>query len=334
VAAREAQRARIVLLAAQGYSGLDICELVGVSEPTVVKWRSQFEKHGLAGLQEQPRPGRPRTVVDEAKEHLVLWHTLLKPPEDLGVEQWSSRLLAKRVGLHHSQVARIWQRRRLKPWKNGTFKFSTDPELEAKVRDVIALYLHPPEGAVVLCVDEKSQCQALERTQPMLPVRPGMSPKRTHDYKRHGTTTLFAALEVATGKVVDECMPRHRHQEFLKFLKLVAKQYPKVALHIVCDNYSTHKHANVNKWLKRNPRVTLHFTPTSASWMNLVETFFSIISRQAIHRGSFDSVPQLIDRIRTFIEAWNERCEPFVWTKTADEVLPKCKAQVTSATLH
>jgi transposase len=156
----------------------------------------------------------------------------------------------------------------------------------------------------------------------MLPVSAGMSPKRTHDYKRHGTTTLFAALEVATGKVVDECMPRHRHQEFLK---LVAKRYPKVALHIVCDNYSTHKHANADKWLQRNPRVTLHFTPTSTSWMNLVETFFSIISRQAIHRGSFDSVAQLVDRIRTFIEAWNERCEPFVWTKTADEVLPKCK---------
>jgi len=334
IAARDAQRARIVLLASQGYSGLEICELVGVSEPTVVKWRSQYAKRGLAGLDDRARPGRPRSVVDDDKENEVLWHTMLKPPADLGVEHWSSRLLAKRVGLHHSQVAAIWRRRGLKPYKDGTFKFSTDPELEAKVRDVVGLYLHPPQGAVVLCVDEKSQCQALERTQPMLPVRPGMSPKRTHDYRRHGTTTLFAALEIATGKVVDKCMTRHRHQEFVAFLKQVAKAYPNTDLHIVCDNYSTHKHAEVRKWLERNPRITLHFTPTSASWLNLVETFFSVITRQAIHRGSFASVKQLTDRITTFIAAWNERCEPFKWTKTADEVLPKCKPQVTSSTVH
>jgi len=332
IMARAAQRARIVLLASEGCSGVQIAELVGVSEPTVVSWRRRYEQFGLAGLEERPRPGRPARSVDAAKENEVLWHTMLKPPTDLGVEHWSSRLLARRVGLHHSQVARIWRQRGLRPYKDGTFKFSTDPELAAKVNDVVGLYLYPPEGAVVLCVDEKSQCQALERTQPMLPVRPGMSPKRTHDYVRHGTTTLFAALEVATGQVTDACMPRHRHQEFLTFLKQVAKAYPRVPLHVVCDNYSTHKHEKVQQWLTRNPRITLHFTPTSGSWLNLVETFFSIITRQAIHRGSFDSVQDLIDRIRTFINAWNERCTPFVWTKTPDNIL--AKAQTTSATVH
>jgi transposase len=216
----------------------------------------------------------------------------------------------------------------------GTFKFSTDPQLEAKVRDVVGVYLDPPERAVVVCVDEKSQIQAPDRTQPMLPVRPGLSPKRTHDYTRHGTTTLFAALEVATGKVTDACYDRHRHQEFLRFLKQVAKTYPRVELHIVCDNYATHKHEKVQAWLERNPRVTLHFTPTSASWMNLVEAFFAIITRQAIHRGSFASVDDLVAAIRRFIHAWNERCEPFTWTKTADHILTKLNTKDTPATAH
>jgi transposase len=320
ISARAARRARIVLLASEGRPAAEIAELVGVSEPTVTLWRTRYAQRGLAGLDDQPRSGRPPKVAGDTR-HEVLWYTLLKPPADLGVTHWSSRLLAKRVGLHHSQVARIWAQWGIKPWREETFKFSTDPELEAKVRDVIGLYLNPPEGAVVLCVDEKSQLQALERTQPMLPVRPGLAARRTHDYKRHGTTTLFAALEVATGKVTDICQPRHRHQEFLTFLKLVAKTYPRVTLHIVCDNYATHKHPGVQRWLARNPRIHLHFTPTSGSWLNLVEVFFSIISRQAIRRGSFASVPELVDTIRTFIAAWNERCEPFVWTKTADEVL-------------
>jgi transposase len=199
-----------------------------------------------------------------------LWHTLREPPEELGVTHWSSRLLAPRVGLHFAQVAAVWRRWGIQPWREETFKFSTDPQLEAKVRDVVGLYLAPPDNAIVLCVDEKSQVQALDRTQPMLPVRPGLPARRTHDYVRHGTTTLFAALEVATGKVVDACYERHRHQEFLRFLRQVAKAYPRQRLHIVCDNYATHKHEKVERWLARNKRITLHFTPTSASWPNLV----------------------------------------------------------------
>jgi transposase len=333
IPARSAKRARIVLLAAEGCSGTEIAESVGVSEPTVVAWRKRYEQFGLQGLEDRPRAGRPRRV-DADKQHEVLARTLLPPPAELGVTHWSSRLLARQVRLHFTQVARIWRAWGIQPWREETFKFSTDPELEAKVRDVIGLYLHPPEGAVVLCVDEKSQVQALERTQPMLPVRPGLAARRTHDYTRHGTTTLFAALEVATGKVTDACQPRHRHQEFLRFLKQVAKAYPKVQLHLVCDNYATHKHDQVQRWLARHPRIHLHFTPTSASWLNLVEVFFSIISRQAIHRGSFASVRDLIDAIRRFINAWNERCEPFVWTKQADEVLAHCKPKKTLATVY
>jgi transposase len=231
-------------------------------------------------------------------------------------------------------VARIWAHYGLKPYRLGTFKFSTDPQLEAKVRDVVGLYLNPPDNAVVLCVDEKTQIQASERTQPMLPVRPGLSPKRTHDYTRHGMRSLFAALEVATGKVTDACYPRHRDQEFGKFLKQVAKAYPRVKLHIVCDNYATHKHEDVRKWLEKNKRVMLHFTPTSGSWLNLVEAFFAIISRQAIHRGSFACVDDLVAVIRRFIDGWNERCKPFVWTKTADDILGKINTKNVSATVH
>ncbi len=250
------------------------------------------------------------------------------------VTHWSSRLLARRVGLHFTQVAAIWRHWGIQPWREETFKFSTDPELEAKVGDVVGLYLDPPAKAIVLCVDEKSQLQALDRTQPMLPVRPGLPASRTHDYVRHGVTTLYAALEVATGKVVDACYPRHRHQEFLRFLRQVAKAYPRRRLHIVCDNYATHKHPKVRTWLDKHPRITLHFTPTSASWLNLVEAFFSIITRQAIQRGSFASVPDLIDVIRRYIDAYNERCEPFVWTKTADEILAHCKPPKTLTTDH
>ena len=220
------------------------------------------------------------------------------------------------------------------PWRSETFKFSTDPELEAKVRDVVGLYLNPPDKAVVLSLDEKSQVQALDRTAPILPLRPGLPERATHDYVRHGTTTLFAALEVATGKVTDACYPRHRHEEFLKFLKQVAKTYPRRKLHIVCDNYATHKHPAVTSWLDRNKRITLHFTPTSGSWLNMVEIFFGIITRQAIRRGTFTSVKDLIGAIGTFIDAWNERCEPFAWTKTPDQILTKATRKKTSNTRH
>jgi transposase len=264
-----------------------------------------------------PRSGRPRTV-DEAE---IIARTLEPPPGHLGVTHWSSRLLGSELGVGDATVARCWRRFGLQPWRRETFKFSTDPELEAKIRDVIGLYLNPPEKAIVLCVDEKSQIQALDRTAPILPLRRGLPEKATHDYVRHGTTTLFAALEVATGRVTDHCYDRHRHEEFLDFLKKVARAYPRLKLHVVVDNYRTHKHPDVEAWLAKHPRVILHFTPTSGSWLNLVEVFFAIITRQAIRRGTFTSVKDLVGAIRRFIDGWNDRCHPFVWTKTPDEVL-------------
>ena len=244
---------------------------------------------------------------------------------------WSSRLLGRHLGVGDATVARAWRRYGVKPWRRETFRFSTDPELEAKVRDVVGLYLNPPTNAVVLCVDEKSQIQALNRTQPILPVRPGLPEKATHDYQRNGTTTLFAALEIATGKVTDRCYDRHGKAEFLDFLKIVARTHPRRRLHVVCDNYHTHKHADINPWLAKNPRITLHFTPTSGSWLNLVEVFFSIITRQSIRRGSFDSVKELTAAIRAFITGWNDRCHPFIWTKTADEILPHARKRDSDA---
>jgi len=326
-----AQRARIVLLAGDGVPVKSIVDRVGVSKPTVIGWKKRYAAEGLVGLEDRPKPGRPATVDDVS----VVLATLEPPPPRLGVTHWSSRLLGAELGISHVWVGKIWKKWGLQPWRRETFKFSTDPELEAKVRDIVGLYLNPPAKAIVLCVDEKSQIQALDRTAPILPLRPGLPESRTHDYVRHGTTTLFAALEVATGQVTDACYPRHRSDEFLRFLKLVAKAYPRVKLHIVVDNYATHKHPRVEAWLRRNPRVTLHFTPTSGSWLNMVEIFFNIITRQAIRRGSFTSVKDLIAAIRTYIDSWNERCQPFSWTKTADEILPHAKpGQRTSFTRH
>ena len=325
------RRARIVLLAGDGVGTNEIVERVGVSKPTVIAWKKRYAAEGLAGLDDRPKPGRPRTVDEVA----VVLATLEPPPRRLGVTHWSSRLLAEQLGISNVWVAEIWRRWGLQPWRRETFKFSTDPELETKIRDVVGLYLNPPENAVVLCIDEKSQIQALDRTAPILPLRPGLPEKATHDYRRNGTTTLFAALEVATGKVTDACYPRHRSDEFLRFLKQVAKAYPRVPLHIVADNYAAHKHPKVTAWLARHPRITLHFTPTSGSWLNLVEIFFGIITRQAIRRGSFTSVRDLTDAIRRFIDSWNERCHPFTWTKTADQVVAKATSgQRTSFTRH
>jgi transposase len=293
----------------------------GVSKPTVISWKRRYASEGTGGLEDRRRPGKPRTTDDVA----VVLATLEPPPARLGVTHWSSRLLAAELGLSNVKVAKVWREWGLQPWRADSFKFSTDPQLEAKVRDVIGLYLNPPDKAVVLCVDEKPQAQALERTAPVLPLRPGIPEKRSHDYVRHGTTTLFAALEVATGKVTDVCYPRHRHEEFLRFLRQVAKAYPRTKLHIVVDNYGTHKHPDVRAWLAKHPRITLHFTPTSGSWLNMVEIFFSIITRQAIRRGSFTSVKDLITAIENFIDGWNDRCHPFTWTKTAEELLPHCK---------
>ena len=274
-----------------------------------------------------------RRSVDRAK---VITATLTPPPKSLGVTHWSSRLLADRLGIEHSTVAAIWKEYGVKPWKAETFKFSTDPELEAKVVDIVGLYLAPPENAIVLCVDEKSQVQALNRTQKTLPMQPGHAEQRTHDYVRHGTTTLFAALEIATGKVTGLCKQRHRHQEFLAFLKHVARAYPDVELHLVMDNYAAHKRIEVRDWLAANPRIHVHFTPTSGSWLNLVEVWFGIIERQAIRRGSFTSVRDLMIKIRAFITGWNQRKHPFIWTKPAEDILAKInrKRKHASTTSH
>lgn len=317
VSAGAALRARIVLGSADGEGTSALAGRLGVSRPTVIAWRERYRQGGIAALADAPRSGRPK-VVDEAK---MLARTLEPPPPSLGVTHWSTRLLAAELRVGDATVARCWRRYALQPWRRETFKFSTDPELEAKVRDVVGLYLDPPEKAVVLCVDEKSQIQALDRTAPILPLRPGLPEKATHDYVRHGTTTLFAALEVATGRVTDACFERHRHEEFLAFLKKVARAYPRKKLHVVVDNYATHKHADVEAWLLTHPRITLHFTPTSGSWLNLVEVFFSIITHQAIRCGTFVSVKDLIAAIRRFIDGWNERCHPFTWTKQPDDIL-------------
>jgi transposase len=243
-------------------------------------------------------------------------------------------LLAEHLGVDASTVLRTWRHHRVQPWRTETFKFSTDPELVAKVTDVVGLYLHPPENAIVLSIDEKSQIQALNRTQKTLPMQPGQAEKRTHDYVRHGTTTLFAALEIATGQVTAVCKPRHRHQEFLIFLRHLARAYPDQQLHLIMDNYAAHKHPKVKAWLTANPGIGVHFTPTSGSWLNLVEVWFSIIERQAIHRGAFPSVRDLMIKIRAFINGWNDRCQPFVWTKTADQILTKANRKTTSVAVH
>ncbi|HYB82251.1 MAG TPA: IS630 family transposase [Mycobacterium sp.] len=327
MSAGRVERARIVLAVADGAGTSGAARMLGVSRPTVIKWRDRFAANGIAGLDDEARSGRPKTVDDTA----IIAATLEPPPESLAVTHWSSRLLGRHLGIGDATVARAWRRYGVKPWRRETFKFSTDPELEAKVRDVVGLYLNPPEKAIVLCVDEKSQIQALNRTQPILPMRPGLPEKATHDYQRNGTTTLFAALEVATGKVTDRCYDRHGKAEFLDFLKTVARAYPRRQLRVVCDNYHTHKHADVNAWLATNPRISLHFTPTSGSWLNLVEVLFSIITRQAIRRGSFDSVKQLTTAIADFITGWNQRCHPFVWTKTSDEILPHTRKRDSDA---
>jgi hypothetical protein len=324
------ERARIVLAVADGAGTSGAARMVGVSRPTVIKWRDRFAAQGIAGLDDEQRSGRPKVVDDAA----IIAATLEPPPDRLAVTHWSSRLLGTHLGIGDATVARAWRKYSVRPWRRQTFKFSTDPELEAKVRDVVGLYLNPPEKAIVLCVDEKSQIQALNRTAPLLPLRPGLPEKATHDYKRNGTTTLFAALEVATGKVTDQCYDRHGKAEFLDFLKKVAKAYPRRQLHVVVDNYHTHRHAEINAWLTKHPRITLHFTPTSGSWLNLVEVFFGIITRQAIRRGSFDSVRELVAAIRAFIEGWNERCHPFTWTKTADEILPHATRKRDSDARH
>jgi transposase len=329
-----ATRARIVLLAADGVSNTEIADRTGTSRPTVLKWRGRYEQAGVDGLDDVPRPGRAR-VIDEVE---VLAETLAdkgKPPAHLGVTHWSARLMAQQLGISFASVARIWRKWNIQPHRVETFKFSTDPELEAKLRDVVGLYIDPPAKAVVVSVDKKSQIQALDRTQPILPLRQGIPEQQTHDYIRHGTTSLIAALEVATGKATAEpCYPRHTNAEFLAFLKLVAKAHPRVRLCVICDNYATHKHPNVDAWLKKNPPITLHFTPTSCAWLNMVEILFAIITRQAIRRGTFTDVTDLQTAIRIYIDSYNERAKPFAWTKTADQLLAKIKRKSINNTEH
>ncbi|WP_405182452.1 IS630 family transposase [Nocardia sp. NBC_01377] len=323
-------RARIITLAADGVAHAEIARRFDISRQTVINWRSRYQTHGIDGLHDEHRSGRPRTL-DRDK---LITTTLTPPPRKYGVTHWSSRLLADHLGIAHGTVSKVWSEYGVQPWRAETFKFSTDPELAGKVTDIVGLYMNPPENAIVLCVDEKSQIQALDRTAPTLPMQIGIPQRQTHDYVRNGTTTLFAALEIATGKVTGVCKPRHRHQEFLAFLRHVAHAYPAGELHLVMDNYAAHKKAEVRAWLAENPRIRVHFTPTSASWMNLVEVWFGIIERQAIHRGTFRNVRELTTKIREFINGWNPRAKPFVWTKTAEQILAKADRRRTSNTAH
>ena len=329
---RAVSRARIVLRAAEGATNRQIAGELGTSEVAVGRWRAKFAAEGLAGLADRPRSGRPRTL-DEATVNRVIAKTLEPPPA--GESHWSVRRLAEETGLAPASVHRIWTQHRLKPHQTRTFKHSRDPELQAKVIDIVGLYLDPPEGALVLCVDEKTQIQALDRTQPILPLRPGLPEGRTHDYRRHGTTSLYAALEVATGQVLTECHPRHRAAEFLRFLRAIVRAHPEGELHIVLDNSSTHSTPEVKRWLARHRRVHFHFTPKGASWMNLVESWFSILTRRSVRRGSFASVPELVAAIERFVAAYNERAQPFAWTKPAEVVLAGAvKRNATSETEH
>jgi transposase len=313
-----AQRARIVLLAADGVGTNDIGRLVGVSKPTVIAWKRRYGTEGIGGLDDRPKPGRPQ-VIDEAA---IVVATLEAPPEHLGVTHWSSRLLGAQLGLSHVTIVKVWRKWNLQPWRTETFKFSTDPELEAKVRDVVGLYLHPPEKAIVLCVDEKSQIQALDRTAPCLPMLPTTPARMTHDYVRNGTTSLFAALDLASGSVIAQPYRRHRHQEFLRFLKLIDAAVPRdLDLHLVLDNYATHKTPAIHQWLLKHPRFHLHFTPTSSSWLNLVERWFAELTNRKLRRSAHRSVTELETDIRKWINEWNKDPRPFVWTKTADEIL-------------
>lgn len=314
-----AQRSRIVLLAAEGLTNTAIAERLGVHRPMVTKWRSRFAEHRLEGLTDEPRPGRPRTVTDEQVEEVIV-KTLETTPKD--ATHWSTRSMAREVGLTQSAVLRIWRAFGLQPHRQESWKLSKDPQFIDKVRDVVGLYLNPPERAVVLCVDEKSQIQALDRTAPILPMLPGTPERATHDYRRAGTSSLYAALDIATGKVIGALHSRHRAIEFKKFLQTIDREVPEhLAVHLVLDNSSTHKTPAIRKWLAAHPRFVVHFTPTSSSWLNLVERWFAELTTKKLRRGAHRSVRALNTDIRAWIETWNDDPKPFVWTKTADQIL-------------
>jgi len=321
---RQVERARIVLLGSEaGQSSRELSDELGVSRPTVQRWLDRYEADGIEGLVDRPRSGRPRTLTAEIEADVVRRTLEEKPPQGT---HWSSRLLAEVMGLHHSQITRIWAAHRLKPHRLRYFKLSTDPRFVEKLRDVVGLYVAPPERAIVFSFDEKSQIQALDRTQPGLPLKKGRAGTMTHDYKRHGTTTLFAALDVATGEVIHQCLPRHRHQEFLRFLREVERQTdPDLELHFILDNYATHKHPKVKSWLEKNPRVHFHFIPTSSSWLNLVERFFSELTQRQLKRLAVHSVDQLKEAIDDYIDHRNRDPKPFTWTASSELILDKVR---------
>jgi transposase len=334
LAAGLVRRARVVLLSADGVSNREIAARVGLSPAMVSHWRCRYRDHGLAGLHDAPRSGRPRTH-DDAQVARLLRTVLRRQPRE--ATHWTIRSVATQTGISKSTVARYFQLFGVQPHRTKSFKLSTDPFFVEKVRDIVGLYLNPPEHALVLCVDEKSQIQALERTQPLLPMGLGYIEGVTHDYVRHGTTTLFAALDVATGEILAQCHRRHRHQEFLRFLAHIDTAVPAhLDVHLIVDNYATHKHPKVRRWLATHPRYHLHFTPTYASWLNQVERWFALITSRAIRRGSFRTVRELIRRIEHFVTHYNDGARPFAWTATADSILAKLTriAQLISGTSH
>jgi transposase len=334
---RAVQRARIVLGSAAGLSNAEICSRVGVTPPTVTLWLNRFEAEGIGALiQDRPRSGRPKRPETPAIEaEIVRRTTQTKPPEDVATH-WSTRLLAAELNVSPKTIWRVWKAHGLKPHLVETFKVSNDPHFVAKLHDVVGLYLDPPERAVVFSVDEKSQIQALDRTQPGLPLKKGRAGTMTHDYKRHGTTTLFAALNVATGEVIHDCMDRNRHLEFLRFLRaLEAGVEPELQIHIIADNLATHKHARVKAWLAKHPRVHMHFVPTSASWLNLVERFFGELTQRQLKRLAVNHVDELIAAIDLYIQRRNETPKPFVWTASVEHIMTKvAKTKATLAALH
>jgi len=314
-----AQRARVVLACAEGHSNTEVARRLGLTGATVGKWRRRFVDQGPDGLLDEPRPGAPRSITDADVER-VLTLTLESTPVE--ATHWSTRSMAKQSGLSQSAVSRIWRAFALQPHRSETFKLSKDPLFIEKVRDIVGLYLNPPDRALVLCVDEKSQIQALDRSQPLLPMRPGQVERRTHDYVRHGTTSLFAALDVKTGRVIGQCHPRHRSIEFRKFLDRIEADVPAdLDIHLILDNYGTHKTALIRRWLAKRPRFHLHFTPTGASWISQVERWFAALTEKQIRRSAHRSTRELEAAIERFIEHSNQDPKPFVWTKTADEIL-------------
>jgi transposase len=319
---RQVRRAEVLLLAADGVSNVEIAERCVVSRPTVLAWRKQFEADGLTRFGEVAKGRGPKPSIPEGKIAEIVRLTTQTTPE--GATHWSVRAMAARVGVSPASVQRIWSQLGLKPHLVDTFKVSNDPRFEEKLIDVVGLYLNPPDKAMVFCFDEKSQVQALDRTQPSLPLKPGRAGTMTHDYKRHGTTTLFAALNVLTGNVIGKCFARHRHDEFVRFLRLIDGQVPRrLQVHLILDNYGTHTHPDVKAWLVKHPRFHLHFTPTSSSWLNMVERFFAAITDKTIRRGVFHSVEDLIAAIEEYLRVHNNDPVPFVWTATAENILAK-----------